>query len=170
MGFHLTLATRPGGGSPGAPRATALRLVQSLAIMLTALALVAEKVGDSSLEGGGFHPSIALSAAWVTRWYVRLQPALLFQCADEQLALATEHYRMAALIRRGWCLTALGRADEGIPLLTAGLAGYLPRRAALAEPHRRIWPPCAAFHSGEGVGLAQSVLLYSAFRTVGALR
>jgi predicted ATPase len=53
----------------------------------------------------------------------------LLQFADELLALTTEHglgnYRMAALIRRGWCLAALGRADEGIPLLTAGMAGYL---------------------------------------------
>ena len=29
-----------------------------------------------------------------------------------------------ALILRGWCLAALARADEGIPLLTAGLAGW----------------------------------------------
>ena len=133
MGFHLTLATE--GGSP-ACQVMALRLVQSLAIMLTALALVAEKVGDSSLEGGGFHPSIALSAAWVTRWYVRLQPALLFQCADEQLARPPSTIGWRLLSGAGWCLTALGRADEGIPLLTAGLAGYLPRRAAPRSPSR----------------------------------
>jgi predicted ATPase len=30
---------------------------------------------------------------------------------------------MMALIERGWCLAALGRADEGIPPLAAGLAG-----------------------------------------------
>ena len=78
------------------------------------------------------HPptlAIALSAGWVTGWFVQLQPGSLLQHADEQLTLTTEHglgnYRMAALIRRGWCLAALGRADEGIPLLTAGVAGYL---------------------------------------------
>jgi class 3 adenylate cyclase len=73
--------------------------------------------------------AIALSAACVIGWFVRLGPASLLQCADELLALTTGHglgnYRMAALIRRGWCLAALGRADEGIPLLTAGMAGYL---------------------------------------------
>jgi predicted ATPase len=46
--------------------------------------------------------------------------------ADETLAVATEHglglFRAFALVMRGWCLAALGRADEGIPLLGAGLA------------------------------------------------
>jgi predicted ATPase len=53
-----------------------------------------------------------------------LEPASLLQYADKMLALATEHrlghFRMVALIERGWCLAALGRAEEGIPLLTAG--------------------------------------------------
>lgn len=30
---------------------------------------------------------------------------------------------MAALILRGWCLAALGRVDEGVPLISTGLAG-----------------------------------------------
>src|SRR5215831_9988458 len=116
MGFHLTLATRPGGGSPGAPRATALRLVQSLAIMLTALALVAEKVGDPSLEGGGFHPSIALSAAWVTRWYVRLQPALLFQCADGPVVAGSGVFEFYAESVRGRRRGGVDRdSGKGLP-------------------------------------------------------
>jgi hypothetical protein len=49
------------------------------------------------------------------------------QYADAALALAAEYglglYGALAHIERGWCLAALGRADEGIPLLTAGLAG-----------------------------------------------
>jgi predicted ATPase len=57
-----------------------------------------------------------------------LEPASLLQYADELLALTTEHglglFRALALIQRGWCLAALGRVDEGIPLLTAGLAGW----------------------------------------------
>ena len=76
------------------------------------------------------HPptlAIALSASFVTGWFVRLEPGSLFQCTDELLALTTEHglgnYRMAALVRHGWCLAALGRAPEGIPLLTKGVAG-----------------------------------------------
>jgi predicted ATPase len=55
-----------------------------------------------------------------------LEPASLFQYADQTLALASEHglglFRTMALYWRGWCLAALGRADEGIPLLNAGLA------------------------------------------------
>ncbi len=58
---------------------------------------------------------------------VRWGPGLQLQYADELLALATEHrlehFRMMALIERGWSLAGLGRADEGIPLLAAGLAG-----------------------------------------------
>jgi predicted ATPase len=52
----------------------------------------------------------------------------MLQIANELLALATEHglkfHRTSALAQRGWCLAALGRADEGIPLLTIGLAGW----------------------------------------------
>jgi hypothetical protein len=54
-------------------------------------------------------------------------PSVLLQSADELLALATEHglgfYRAFALIERGWCLTAMGRADEGIPVIAAGVDG-----------------------------------------------
>jgi predicted ATPase len=55
-------------------------------------------------------------------------PGLLLQYADELLALAAEHglehFRMHALIERGWCLAALGRADEGTALLTTGVTGW----------------------------------------------
>ena len=78
------------------------------------------------------HPptlAFALGAAgWVTGSFVRLEPASLLQCADELLALTTEHGlefdRRAALSWRGSCLAALGRADEGTPLLAAGVAGW----------------------------------------------
>jgi class 3 adenylate cyclase/predicted ATPase len=77
------------------------------------------------------HPptlAVALGAAGLSGWCARLDPGSLLQCADECLALACEHglghFRMKALIDRGWCLAALGRADEGIPLLTAGAAGW----------------------------------------------
>jgi predicted ATPase len=101
------------------------------------------------------HPptlAIALSAACVIGWFVRLEPASLLHCADELLAVTTEHglgnYRMVALIRRGWCLAALGRADEGIPLLTAGMAGYLSLGF-------RVWRP------------REHTLLADAFRMAG---
>jgi tetratricopeptide (TPR) repeat protein len=68
----------------------------------------------------------ALGYVWVTGSLVRVELGSLLQCTDESLALATEHelenYLMMALIERGWCLAALERADEGIPLLTAGVA------------------------------------------------
>jgi class 3 adenylate cyclase/tetratricopeptide (TPR) repeat protein len=88
---------------------------------------------DAALEEARWlsHPPtslLALDAAWWAGWFVRLEPGSMLHYADEMLALATEHevgfYRMVALNRRGWCLAALGRADEGIPLLTAGVAGW----------------------------------------------
>jgi predicted ATPase len=70
----------------------------------------------------------ALAAAWWTGWFVRLQPGLLLQHTDQLQALAAEHglgqYRAICLIERGWCLAASGRADEGIRLVTVGLAGW----------------------------------------------
>jgi tetratricopeptide (TPR) repeat protein len=76
------------------------------------------------------HPptlAVALTHAWLTGTFVRLEPGSLLQYPKELLALATEHglgyIRTVTLIMRGWCLAALGRSDEGIPLLTAGLAG-----------------------------------------------
>jgi class 3 adenylate cyclase/tetratricopeptide (TPR) repeat protein len=75
------------------------------------------------------HPhTLAVALAlpvWWTGWLVRLEPGSLLQYADEAVALTTEHglgfFRSWALMERGWCLAALGRADEGIPLLAAGL-------------------------------------------------
>jgi predicted ATPase len=59
---------------------------------------------------------------------VGLRPATLLQHADEVLALATEYglryFHAKGLIERGWCLAALGCADEGIRLLTTGLADW----------------------------------------------
>jgi predicted ATPase len=69
----------------------------------------------------------ALAWAWMTGWCIGSEPALLMHYADETLALSVEHefalYRAAGNWARGWCLAALGHADEGIPPLTTGLAG-----------------------------------------------
>jgi predicted ATPase len=50
------------------------------------------------------------------------------QYADELLQLATEHGlgfdRIAALHCRGSSLVAVGRVNEGVPLITAGMAGW----------------------------------------------
>jgi class 3 adenylate cyclase/tetratricopeptide (TPR) repeat protein len=76
------------------------------------------------------HPptlAIALLAAGLTGSWLRLEPGSLLQYADETLPLATVHglghFRMVAWIQRGWSVATLGRADEGIPLLAAGVAG-----------------------------------------------
>ena len=77
------------------------------------------------------HPltlAIALIHTGVSGLRVCWGPGLQLQYADEMRAVATEHglelFRIWALIQRGWSLAGLGRADEGIPLLTAGLAGF----------------------------------------------
>jgi class 3 adenylate cyclase/predicted ATPase len=66
--------------------------------------------------------ALALSYVWITGRCIGSDPKSMFQCADQLLALTTEHglgyYRTLALILRGWCLAASGRADEGISLLT----------------------------------------------------
>jgi tetratricopeptide (TPR) repeat protein len=77
------------------------------------------------------HPptlAFALASAWLRETLACLEPALLLRHADELLAFATEHglgfYRSLALCQRGWSLAALERADEGIPLLITGIAGW----------------------------------------------
>jgi predicted ATPase len=66
---------------------------------------------------------------WVlsTGWCTGSEPASLLQHADEMLAVSVEHefalYRAMGTLWRGWCLAALGDSGEGIPLLTAGIAG-----------------------------------------------
>jgi tetratricopeptide (TPR) repeat protein len=82
--------------------------------------------------------AFALCGAWVSGWLVRLEPGSLLECADETLGLATQlglgHYRAFALIFRGWSLAALGRAEEGIPLLIAGLASWDDLGLILVRP------------------------------------
>jgi predicted ATPase len=79
---------------------------------------------------------------------VHCGPGLLLQYADELLALATEHglqhFRMMALIERGWSLAGLGGADEGIPLIAAGLRdqGYI------------VWTPWALTLLGDACRMA----------------
>jgi class 3 adenylate cyclase/tetratricopeptide (TPR) repeat protein len=78
------------------------------------------------------HPfTLADALAWNfwTGWCCRTDPKTLLQCADEMNALTVEHeltlYRFVSVFFRGWCLAALGHADDGIPLLNTGLADTL---------------------------------------------
>jgi class 3 adenylate cyclase len=70
--------------------------------------------------------AIALWWAWGVGWFTRSWPSGLLLYADELLGLATEggfpYWRALALVARGWCLAAMGDGDQGIPLLTTGLA------------------------------------------------
>jgi tetratricopeptide (TPR) repeat protein len=70
--------------------------------------------------------SFALMNAGQIGLLIRSEPRSLLPYADENLALCTEHelrlHRALGLIQRGWCLASLGEAEEGIQLLTTGLA------------------------------------------------
>jgi class 3 adenylate cyclase/tetratricopeptide (TPR) repeat protein len=81
-----------------------------------------------------------LSWAWPISRCIGADPQSLLQDADELLALAVEHalgfYWAVGLMKRGWCLSALGHADEGIPLLTTGLAGIRDTGHVLRRPGR----------------------------------
>jgi hypothetical protein len=70
----------------------------------------------------------ALACAWWIAWFLGLPPGSLLPYADQTLALAGTHrllfFRAMALLWRGWCLAALGRTGEGMPLVTAGLADW----------------------------------------------
>src|SRR3954451_22839670 len=70
----------------------------------------------------------ALWWGWVAHWLARSDPAGLLTWADELLALSVERkfafLHAVALVHRGWSLAALGHANDGIPLLSEGLAGF----------------------------------------------
>jgi len=110
---------------------------------------------------------VALAAAGISGSCLRLEPGSLLQYADESLALATEHglghFRMIAWIERGWSLARLGRADEGIPFLAAGVAGqrefgyFLPWALTLLGDACRMagqWP-AALEHLAEARHMAE---------------
>src|SRR5262249_50408927 len=106
--------------------------------------------------------TFGLGTAWVTGWFVRWEAGSLLQYADETLALAAEHglgfYRTLALLLRGWSLSALGRTDEGVPLVSAGLAGW----DAVGVT---IWRPFALTLLGDAcrmAGLRQAALVHLA--------
>jgi predicted ATPase len=83
-------------------------------------------------------PTLAIALAGTGLLCLCWGPGLPLQYADELLALATEHrlefFRMWALIGRGWSLAGLGRADEGVALLAAGLAGFRDHGFVIFRP------------------------------------
>jgi class 3 adenylate cyclase/tetratricopeptide (TPR) repeat protein len=103
------------------------------------------------------HPptlAFALGAAgWGTGWFVGLGSASLLQHADELLALSSEHGlgfdRMAGQKWRGSALAALGNADEGIPLITAGMAGWQGHGFVVLRPWHLVLLADACRMSGQ---------------------
>ena len=74
----------------------------------------------------------ALHWTWVARRCARSEPRALLSQADELVTLSDERsfvmWRALGLAFRGWCLAALGQPDQGIPLITAGLAEVRAQR------------------------------------------
>jgi predicted ATPase len=99
-----------------------------------------------------FTLAFALGIACLAGWFVRLEPKPLLPYADELLALTTEHgighFRLLAFILRGWCLAVSGHAEEGIPLLTTGLAG-------MEEDGFMAWRPSHLAHLGDACRIAR---------------
>jgi predicted ATPase len=85
----------------------------------------------------------ALLWAWLLGLSARAEPAKLSQYADELLALSDEHgfpfFRAIGLVAHGWCLAASGQADQGISLLTTGLADVGATGTILAMPSLLTW-------------------------------
>jgi class 3 adenylate cyclase len=81
----------------------------------------------------------ALYFASRTGWSARMNPDGLLQEADELLALSAEHgfahWRALACVARGWYLSVLGQAEQGVPLLTTGLADQRAIGTALYRTH-----------------------------------
>jgi class 3 adenylate cyclase/tetratricopeptide (TPR) repeat protein len=79
----------------------------------------------------------ALWWACVLNWCARTSPVALLTYADALLALSTDRglfYTAQTTVIRGWCLTALARPDDGMPLLATGLAHYRAGANALHMP------------------------------------
>jgi predicted ATPase len=75
-----------------------------------------------------FSLAYALSWACNVGWVLRIRPPDLLQLADELLALSSEggwpFYRASALATRGWCMSAMGEPEKGIPLMADSLASF----------------------------------------------
>jgi predicted ATPase len=87
------------------------------------------------------HPhdlGLALGFAWITSQCAGADAESLCQCATELLTLSAANelgfYRAVGLVFRGWSVAALGNAEEGISLLTTGLAGMRDAGFILYRP------------------------------------
>jgi class 3 adenylate cyclase/predicted ATPase len=71
---------------------------------------------------------VGLGGACIVDWCLRSASPTSLQRADQLLAVSVEQGfaqgRAWAGMFRGWCLAAMGRPDEGVPLLTSGLSDF----------------------------------------------
>jgi predicted ATPase/class 3 adenylate cyclase len=93
----------------------------------------------------------ALHWTWVACRWAGSEPTSLLLQADELIALSDERsfvgWRALGLAFRGWCLAALGQPDEGIALMSAGLA-EVRASGTLHVPH--VLTLCADAHRMAG--------------------
>jgi predicted ATPase len=82
--------------------------------------------------------ALALSFALLNDRHVQREPPLVLSDAEELAALSTEHafphWEATANAYRGWCLSMLGRAEEGLALQTKATASRRATGALLLEP------------------------------------
>ena len=83
--------------------------------------------------------ALVLATAWDSDASVQSEPALLLERAEELQTHCAEHgfpyFAAVASVYRGSALSALGSVDEGLALLTEGLAAYRTTGALVLVPH-----------------------------------
>jgi class 3 adenylate cyclase/predicted ATPase len=88
--------------------------------------------------GHAFSLAYALNMVSQTVRILCAEPADQLLLADELLALSNQgglsFYRACALEARGWCLSAMGQSNEGIQLITNGLAAMRATGTTLNTP------------------------------------
>jgi tetratricopeptide (TPR) repeat protein len=84
--------------------------------------------------------ALALEYAFAADAYAGVGPALLLPQAEELAAVSEEHgfahSAASAAMYRGWCLSMLGRTEEGLALFLKGMASYRATGARLTLPLR----------------------------------
>jgi tetratricopeptide (TPR) repeat protein len=86
-----------------------------------------DAVTEARQRSRAFALAHALWWACLLSWCARKPFDAVLEYADELLAVSADRklfYEPQATAIRGWCFAASGRADEGIALLTSGLADY----------------------------------------------
>jgi predicted ATPase len=81
---------------------------------------------------------VVLSGAWTLDARIRSKPNLLLERAEELQSHCAEHglpfFAAIARVCRGWSLSELGSVDQGLALITEGLAAYRAIGAQVSVP------------------------------------